>query len=125
MSAAATASELAAAGTSEDARRQADRLLAQGRPFAAHEVLEERWKRCPPEERAVWRGLAQLMVGLTHHQRGNAVGAGRLLLRGADTLQESPTAGSAGVDVDDWSAWARKAARAVEQGGQIPPGPGL
>ncbi|MFD7072587.1 DUF309 domain-containing protein [Nocardioides sp. NPDC059952] len=61
-------------------------LLDQGRPFAAHEALEVRWKSCPEEERELWQGLAQLCVGLTHHERGNAVGASRLIERAARRL---------------------------------------
>ena len=61
-------------------------LLDQGRPFAAHEALEVRWKSCPVEERELWQGLAQLCVGLTHHARGNAVGASRLVERAAGRL---------------------------------------
>jgi hypothetical protein len=64
----------------------ARRLLDEGRPFAAHEALEVRWKSCPDEERPLWQGLAQLCVGLTHHERGNAVGAARLLERAAGRL---------------------------------------
>lgn len=63
-------------------------LLEEGRPFAAHEALEVRWKSCPEEERELWQGLAQLCVGLTHHARGNAVGASRLVERAAGHLQE-------------------------------------
>lgn len=62
-------------------------LLEEGRPFAAHEALEVRWKTCPSEERQLWQGLAQLCVGLTHHARGNAVGASRLVERGAGRLE--------------------------------------
>ena len=61
-------------------------LLDGGRPFAAHEALEVRWKSCPDEERELWQGLAQLCVGLTHHARGNAVGAARLVDRAAAHL---------------------------------------
>jgi hypothetical protein len=61
-------------------------LLDDGRPFAAHEALEVRWKSCPDEERALWQGLAQLCVGLTHQARGNAVGASRLVERAAQRL---------------------------------------
>ncbi len=64
----------------------ARRLVAEGRPFAAHEVLEARWKACPPQERDLWQGLAQLCVGLTHTARGNSVGGARLLKRGAAHL---------------------------------------
>ena len=52
--------------------------LEDGRPFAAHEVLEACWKACSGEERDLWQGLAQVCVGLTHAARGNRVGAARL-----------------------------------------------
>lgn len=61
-------------------------LIEQGRPFSAHEVLEARWKDCPPEERPLWQGLAQLCVALTHAARGNATGAERILQRGRANL---------------------------------------
>jgi hypothetical protein len=61
-------------------------LLDEGRPFAAHEALEVRWKSCPDDERELWQGLAQLCVGLTHHERGNVVGADRLVERAAGHL---------------------------------------
>jgi hypothetical protein len=63
-------------------------LVREGRPFAAHEVLEARWKAAPDEERNLWQGLAQLCVGLTHAARGNSIGAGRLGERGAARLEE-------------------------------------
>jgi hypothetical protein len=63
-------------------------LLEAGRPFAAHEVLEARWKASPDEEHILWQGLAQLCVGLTHAERGNAVGALRLVERGSGRLLE-------------------------------------
>lgn len=64
----------------------AQRLINAGRPFHAHEVLEATWKAAPPAERDLWRGLAQLAVGLTHASRGNARGAAALLRRGADLI---------------------------------------
>jgi hypothetical protein len=69
--------------TPEEALDQAQRLLDEGRPFHAHEVLEAAWKAAPESERELWRGLAQLAVGLTHARRGNADGAARLLDRAA------------------------------------------
>ncbi|SFB70827.1 hypothetical protein SAMN04487968_10164 [Nocardioides terrae] len=74
---------------------EARRLLAEGRPFSAHEVLEARWKDCPDAERPLWQGLAQLCVGLTHAERGNLVGARRLVERGAAHLEayDGPTYG--------------------------------
>src|SRR5215468_7052460 len=62
---------------------EAQHLIDTGRAFRAHEVLEASWKAAPPAERDLWQGLAQVAVGLTHAQRGNARGAAALLRRGA------------------------------------------
>jgi hypothetical protein len=65
----------------------AQRLLDEGRPFHAHEVLEASWKAAPADERDFWQGLAQLAVGLTHARRGNAAGAVSLLRRAAARIR--------------------------------------
>ena len=62
-------------------------LLAEGKPFHAHEVFEAAWKSAPEPERELWRGLAQIAVGLTHARRGNARGAVSLLRRGAQRVR--------------------------------------
>jgi hypothetical protein len=64
----------------------AQRLIDSGRAFRAHEVLEASWKAAPPAERDLWQGLAQVAVGLTHAQRGNARGAAALLRRGGQRV---------------------------------------
>jgi hypothetical protein len=64
----------------------AQRLLDADRPFHAHEVLEASWKTSPPAERELWKGLAQIAVGLTHARRGNARGAAALLRRGGQRV---------------------------------------
>jgi hypothetical protein len=69
-----------------EALLQAQRLLDAGRPFHAHEVFEGTWKATRGPERALWQGLAQLAVGLTHAQRGNVTGAVALLRRGVERL---------------------------------------
>ncbi len=71
------------APTAQEAVAEAVKLLAEERPFHAHEVLEARWKSAPADERELWQGLAQICVGLTHLQRGNRRGAAVLLDRGA------------------------------------------
>jgi hypothetical protein len=92
------------------ALREAQRLLDSGQPFTAHEVLEAVWKTASEGERMLWRGLAQLAVGLTHRARGNEVGARALLLRAADTLQ--PVMGEPyGVPVAALRGWAVTAAQ--------------
>lgn len=84
-------------------------LLEAGRPFQAHEVLEVRWKTGPAAERELWQGLAQLCVGLTHHLRGNAVGAARLVERGVGRLDAYAATGGPtyGLDLGDVAACAR------------------
>lgn len=98
---------------------RARELLRVGRAFAAHEVLEASWKAAPEHERDLWRGLAQLCVGLTHLQRGNEVGGARLLRRGAGLLA---VAGPAhGVQPQALAAQAERLAAAVEAGQPAPP----
>jgi hypothetical protein len=81
-----------------DALALAQRLLDSGRPFHAHEVLEASWKAAPQAERELWRGLAQVAVGLTHAQRGNARGAAALLRRGGAAVGGYATAAPHGID---------------------------
>lgn len=94
----------------EETLAYARTLLGQGRPFAAHEALEVRWKSCPADERELWQGLAQLCVGLTHAERGNAVGAVRLVDRGAEHLAAHARTGGPtyGLDLAGLVACARR-----------------
>ncbi|MFF0526398.1 DUF309 domain-containing protein [Actinomadura nitritigenes] len=71
----------------EEALVEAQRLLDEDRPFHAHEVLEAVWKSAPEPERELWRGLAQVAVGITHLRRGNLRGAQALLSRAADRIE--------------------------------------
>jgi hypothetical protein len=86
--------------TGAEAAALADRLLRDGRPFHAHEVLEAAWKYGPASERDLWQGLAQIAVGLTHARRGNARGAVTLLGRGAQRVRgyQSGSDSKAGSD---------------------------
>ncbi|WP_330172583.1 DUF309 domain-containing protein [Streptomyces sp. NBC_01498] len=88
--------------------REAQRLLDAGMPFHAHEVFEDAWKSGPAEEEALWRGMAQLAVGLTHAARGNPTGGARLLLRGAERI--SGYGAPYGIDVPGLFSWARELA---------------
>lgn len=93
-------------------------LLDTGFPFAAHEVLEDAWKAAPADERELWRGLAQLAVGLTHAERGNRRGAAALLRRGASSIAPYREHPPHGVPVAELSGWAEQAAAAVAEGGR-------
>jgi hypothetical protein len=94
----------------------AQRLLDADRPFHAHEVLEAVWKQAPEPERELWRGLAQVAVGLTHARRGNARGARALLERAADRI-EPYAPGPYGIDVPDLVRHVRAVAHRIAADG--------
>ncbi|WP_210588623.1 DUF309 domain-containing protein [Streptomyces sp. GESEQ-35] len=100
---------------------EAQELLDAGKPFHAHEVFEDAWKSGPAEERALWRGLAQLAVGLTHAARGNLTGGVRLLRRGAAAVEEWASGSGEPrpyrMDLAGVVAWARELADDVERDG--------
>jgi uncharacterized protein len=96
--------------TADEALDEAQGLFDAGRPFHAHEVLEDAWKAAPSEERALWKGLAQLAVGLTHAARGNPVGAARLLRRGAAAIAAYRDEPPYRIDVRGLLAWAESGA---------------
>jgi predicted metal-dependent hydrolase len=94
---------------------EATRLLDEGRPFAAHEVFEARWKAAPNAERDLWQGLAQLCVAVTHALRGNGVGAARLIERGREHLAQygGTESDRYGLDLDAWMTQAQAAVDAA------------
>src|SRR6201999_4428422 len=89
-----------------EALAEAQRLLDDGLPFHAHEVLEDAWKLAPAPERELWRGLAQLAVALTHAARGNTNGAVALLRRAAENIEPYRDNAPHGIDVAGLSRWA-------------------
>jgi uncharacterized protein len=94
-----------------DALPLAQRLIDEGRPFHAHEVLEIAWKSVPSGERQIWKGLAQIAVGLTHARRGNGVGAAALLRRGVAAVDDYEGELPAGLD----TTVVRSASRLADQ----------
>ncbi|RBY87562.1 DUF309 domain-containing protein [Blastococcus sp. TF02A-26] len=95
--------------TPDEALTEAQRLLDDGLPFHAHEVLEDAWKATTGPERELWRGLAQLAVCVTHAARGNPRGAATLLDRAARNLEPFVGDPPHDVDVVGLLAWARAA----------------
>ncbi|MBY4604416.1 MULTISPECIES: DUF309 domain-containing protein [Bacillus] len=56
--------------------------------FECHEILEEYWKKDPPNKRKVyWVGFIQLAVALYHYRRQNTAGAKRLMTNSIRILQ--------------------------------------
>jgi uncharacterized protein len=102
--------------TPAEAAELAGRLLADGLPFHAHEVFEAAWKSTPAPDRELWRGLAQIAVGLTHARRGNTRGAVALLRRGAGHVREHP-ANDADVDAATVADRAEAIAARIERDG--------
>lgn len=107
------------ARTPQESLLEADRLLGDGHPFHAHEVLEDAWKAAPAAERELWRGLAQLAVGVTHAARGNAAGAARLLERGAVNIAPYEQARPHGLDVEAVLNWSQQAVERVGRGAPV------
>ncbi|WP_229070913.1 DUF309 domain-containing protein [Actinoplanes sp. DH11] len=99
--------------TPADALQQAQQLLDDGLPFHAHDVLEAAWKAAPTDERELWRGLAQLAVGLSHARRGNITGAARLLQRSAERINPYEHRAPHGIAAGRLSAWARTEAAQI------------
>lgn len=109
----------------EQSLTEAQQLLDDGMPFHAHEVLEDAWKTAPEPDRALWKGLAQLAVGVTHAARGNLTGAAALLRRGADHIDPYAADPPHGIDVAGLVRWARADATALETGADRPSTPDL
>lgn len=109
--------------TPAEGLEKAQELLDGGYAFTAHEVLEAVWKSVAEPERELWRGLAQTAVGVTHAQRGNMVGAARLLRRGADRVEPFAPAPH-DVDVAGVAAFARALADELDSG-SAEPGEGI
>ncbi|MBC9727972.1 DUF309 domain-containing protein [Streptomyces sp. TRM68367] len=111
------------ARTPRETVAEAQALLDEGKPFHAHEVFEDAWKSGPEEERELWRGLAQLAVGLTHSARGNVTGGARLLRRGAGAVEAWASGPGRwrpyGMDLAGVVAWARELAGVVERGDEV------
>ncbi|PRX99483.1 DUF309 domain-containing protein [Allonocardiopsis opalescens] len=96
---------------------RAQELLDTDYPFHAHEVLEAVWKAAEEPERELWRGLAQLAVGLTHVRRGNPAGAATLLRRGAGHLAGYPEPAPHRIDTAGLRARALQLADRIDREG--------
>ena len=62
-------------------------------------MLEAAWKNGPDDEKTLWQALAQLMVGITHVQRGNVKGAITVLRRASAGLAHDDESAPYGIDV--------------------------
>ena len=97
-------------------------LLDRGLAFNAHEVLEAGWKNGPDDEAALWQGLAQLAVGITHVQRGNVKGAITLLRRASTRLAEDTRQAPYAIDVAGLVGYAGALIDDLVAGVEVAPG---
>ena len=95
----------------------AQRLLDTRLPFQAHEVFEDAWKSTTGVDRGLWKGLAQVAVGLTHLDRGNLRGARTLLHRGIDAISPFGAQPPHGLDVAGIAGWATELAARLDAAG--------
>lgn len=86
------------------------------RYFEAHELLEHAWKLGPECDRDLWKGVIQIAVAGVHLQRGNRIGARRLLDRALERLADRPGV-DRGIDVDVLRASAGAARDLLDAGG--------
>ena len=96
-------------------------LLDRGLAFNAHEVLEAAWKNGPDGERTLWQSLAQLAVGITHVQRGNAKGACALLDRAAAGLGATGRPAPHRIDADGLVAYCAELIADLDAGWNVGP----
>jgi hypothetical protein len=89
------------------------------RYFEAHELLEQAWKLGPASDRDLWKGVIQVAVAGVHLQRGNRIGARRLLDRALGRLAAQPSI-HRGIDVGALRRTAERA-RALLDAGEAPP----
>ena len=105
--------------TPDETLSEGQQLLDDGKPFHAHEVFEDAWKTGPEDEQDLWKGLAQLAVGLTHMARENPTGAITLLRRGADYIGDYADSPPHGIDVAALQTWAQDLADELANGSAI------
>jgi hypothetical protein len=86
------------------------------RYFEAHELLEHAWRLGPPSDRDLWKGVIQVAVAAVHLQRGNRIGAQRLLGRAVRRLVMQPDV-HRGIDVAALRAIAGRAQAELAAGG--------
>ena len=105
--------------TPDESISEGQQLLDDGKPFHAHEVFEDAWKTGPDDEQDLWKGLAQLAVGLTHMARENPTGAITLLHRGADNIKAYSESPPHGINVEGLWVWANDLADELANGSAI------
>lgn len=107
--------------TPVDTLAYAQELLDRGLAFNAHEVLEAAWKKCPADEKTLWQALAQLAVGITHVQRGNARGAITVLSRASASLADDVKPTRYAIDVAGLVAYAVVLIDDIAANAEMPP----
>lgn len=95
----------------------AEKLISARRPFHAHDVFEDQWKQTSGSDRLLWRGLAQLAVGITHAARGNPRGASAVLARAAQSIAPFADDPPHAIDVAGLCDWAGSESRRLEEFG--------
>jgi hypothetical protein len=102
-----------------DALAAGVRRWDERRYFEAHELLEHVWRSAARSDKDLWKGVIQVAVAGVHLQRGNMLGARRLIGRALDRLEGLPDA-HRGVDVVLLRRTAQAASDLLDAG-QVPP----
>ncbi len=88
--------------------------------FEAHEHWECVWLKCEGPEKTFLQSLIQITAAFHHVQRGNLVGAARLLRGALEKLERFPGV-YGGMDVEAVRAGVKEWIGALEQGNAAPP----
>lgn len=107
--------------TLEEAYARGVELFDAQRFFEAHDFFEHIWKSGwpDPDDKDLWKGVAQVAVGCVHTQRGNDSGALTLLERAAGYLDAYPAVHQ-GVPAAALAQEARGLAARVREHGASP-----
>ncbi len=90
-------------------------LFNRGEYFRAHEEFEAIWLATEGPVRSLYRGLVQACAGLLKIERGEKMGALRLLRRGLANLEEARGEGASEPRVLDLARFIRDLETAAER----------
>ena len=94
-------------------------LINAGSYYAAHDALEEVWRRVHGWTKPFYQGMTQVAISLHHFSTGNMAGAQSVMAKSRKNLAEFPGV-FCGVDVEDLMAQLDAWEKALAEGGPYP-----
>jgi len=94
--------------------RRAVHEFNRGEYFECHETLEDLWNVLDGVPKRAVQGVLQTAVGFLHAERGNRLGAVKLLRDGIAKLEDPHAPASIGLTLDGWLESVRACLARVE-----------